>query len=79
MVRRLDGLLQLGLDMSDLEQEVAEFEERLGAMANRSSEFRSYLEKLERDYVEVKYQEPLELSGDEAVRIAEDLLRGRTE
>ena len=79
MVRRLDGLLQLGLDVSDLDQQVAEFEERLGAMANRSSEFRSYLEKLERDYVEIKYQEPLELSGDEAVRIAEDLLRGRTE
>ena len=39
---------------------------------------RAYLEKLENDYVELKYEEPLELSADEAVRIAEDLLRGKT-
>ena len=79
MARRLDGMLRLGLDMSDLDQEVAAFEERLGSMVGRSAEFRSYLEKLEKDYVELKYQEPLELSADEAVRIAEDLLRGKTE
>jgi proteasome assembly chaperone (PAC2) family protein len=79
IVRRLDGLLQLNLDVSDLDQDVAEFEKRLGAIASRSADFRSYLENLEKDYVEVKYEEPLELSGDEAVRIAEDLLRGRSE
>ena len=78
LARRLDGMLRLGLDVSDLDEEVVAFEKRLGSMVGRSAEFRSYLEKLEKEYVELKYQEPLELSGDEAVRIAEDLLRGKT-
>ena len=78
MARRLNGMLQLGLDMSDLDAEVSEFEGRLGAMARRSAEFQTYLDKLEKDYVELRYEEPLELSGDEAVRIAEDLLKGKT-
>ena len=75
VTKRLNSLLELGLDMSDLDEEVVGFEDRLGKMVGRSAEFRSYLEKLEKDYVELKYQEPLELSGDEAVQIAEDLLR----
>ena len=78
LARRLDGMLRLGLDVSGLDEEVVAFEKRLGSMVGRSAEFRSYLEKLEKEYVELKYQEPLELSGDEAVRIAEDLLRGKT-
>jgi len=78
MVRRLSGMLELDLDVSDLDKEVAGFEEKLGGMVGRNAEFRAYLEKLENDYVELKYEEPLELSADEAVRIAEDLLRGKT-
>jgi hypothetical protein len=34
------------------------------------------VESLENDYRELGYEEPLELSGDEAVRIAEELLKG---
>jgi len=79
LVKRLNGVLRLAPDMSDLDAEVDEFERKLGAMASRSGEFRSYLEKLESDYVETLYQEPLELSGDEAVEIAEDLLRRKPE
>lgn len=75
LIRRLNGMLRLELDYSDLDKEAAEFEERLGAMAHRSGEFGEYLEKLEKEYVEVRYEEPLELSADEAVRIAEELLR----
>jgi len=79
IVRRLNGMLRLGLDVSDLDTEVEEFEDKLGRVAGRSDDFGSYLEKLEKDYVEVRYQEPLELSADEAVRIAEDLLKRKPE
>jgi len=79
LIRRLDNLLQLHLDISDLDAEVKGFEDRLGSMANGSSDFRTYLERLEKEYQEVTYEEPLEISGDEAVRIAEELLRGNTE
>ncbi len=79
LMTRLDSILQLGLDMSDLDAEAEEFEDRLGRMGSRNTEFRSYLENLESDYQEVRFQAPLEMSPGEAVRIAEELLRGNAE
>ena len=75
ILKRLNTLLRLHLDFSALDTEVDEYEGKLAAVATRNPEFRSYIEKLESDYVEIKYEEPLELSADEAVRIAEELLR----
>ena len=75
LVRRLDGLLSLKLDVSDLDKEIKGIEDKLGAMAGRNARFRSYLEELEKNYVEMKYEEPLDISGDEAVQIAEELLK----
>ena len=79
MVRRLDGLLSLKLDITDLNKKVEEVEEKLGAMARRNARFRTYVEELEKDFVEVKYEEPLDLSADEAVRIAEEFLKKKPE
>jgi proteasome assembly chaperone (PAC2) family protein len=79
MVRRLDGLLSLKLDITDLNKKVEEVEERLGAMARRNARFRTYVEELEKDFVEVRYEEPLDLSADEAVRIAEEFLKRKPE
>ncbi len=79
LIKRLNSILRLDLDISDLNEEVTGFENRLGKIAGRSEDFHSYLEKLEKDYVELKYEEPFELTADEAVQIAEDLLRGNTE
>jgi proteasome assembly chaperone (PAC2) family protein len=79
LVLRLKGLLQLDLDISDLDAEAAAFEDKLGGIAARNQEFRAYVESLEREYVELRYEEPLGISGDEAVRIAEELLKGKAE
>ena len=79
LVRRLAGLLSLELDISDLNKEIDELESKLGAMARRNAKFRAYVEELEKDFVEVKYEEPLDLSPDEAVRIAEELLKTKPE
>jgi len=79
VVRRLNGLLRLNLDASDLDAQAEEFEAKLGAMATHNPEFRTYIEKLENEYIEVKYEEPLEISADEAVRIAEEILKKRRE
>ncbi len=44
-------------------------------MASHNPEFRAYTEELEKDYTGVEYEEPLDLSADEAVQIAEELLK----
>jgi proteasome assembly chaperone (PAC2) family protein len=79
IVTRLSAIMRLEIDTSDLDTRSDEFEERLAGMAGRSDEFRNYVEKLEKDYSEVRYEEPLGLSGDEAVQIAEELLKGNNE
>jgi len=79
VVRRLNSLLRLNLDISDLDKESEEFESKLGFMMSQNSEFKSYVEELEKDFVEVKYEEPLDLSADEAVRMAEEFLKEKKE
>lgn len=75
VVRRLNNLLRLNLDTSDLDAQVKEFEEKFGFMVSHNPQFQTYVADLEKEYIEVKYEEPLEISADEAVRIAEELLK----
>jgi len=75
VIRRLNSLLRLSLDFSDLDREAEEFEAKLDFMASHNPEFRTYLEELEKEFVEVKYEEPLDISANEAVQIAEEFLK----
>jgi len=79
VVSRLNGMLSLGMDISDLDREAAEIEVKLGTMASHDSKFQAYVEDLEKDFIEIKYQEPLDISADEAVRLAEELLKKKQE
>jgi len=79
VVRRLNSLLRLNLDFSDLDREAEEFESKLSFMASHNPEFQAYIEELEKDFIEVKYEEPLDISANEAVRIAEELLKEKRE
>ena len=70
LVRRLNCLLHLSLDLSDLAKEV-EVEANLTFMARQNPQFGAYIGQLEKDFVEVEYEGPLDISPDEAVEIAE--------
>lgn len=79
VVSRLNGILSLGMDISDLDREAAEIEAKLGTMASHDPKFQAYVEDLEKNFIEIKYQEPLDLSADEAIRLAEELLKKKQE
>ena len=79
VIRRLNRLLRLNQVISDLDREAEEFEAKLGFMASHNPEFQTYVEDLEKDFVEVKYEEPLDMSADEAVRLAEEFLKRKKE
>ena len=79
VVRRLNSLLRLNMDVSDLDKDAEELETKLNAMVSRNPEFRTYVEELEKDFIEAKYEEPLDISASEAVRIAEEFLRKKDE
>ena len=75
IVLRLDSLLHLNLDISDLDQEADELEVKLNFMASHNREFQTYIEELEKEYTKVKYEAPLDITGNEAVQLAEDFLK----
>jgi len=77
MLIRLRDLLHIKLDLSDLDREGEELEAKLEFMASHNPKFRAYIEQLEKDFVEVKYEQPLDISASEAVHIAEQFLRDR--
>ncbi len=77
IVKRLNRLLDLDLDLSDLDVEVNDLENKLRFLADQNTEFKDYISQLEKDYVELKYEDSLGISADEAVRIAEDLLKNQ--
>ncbi len=72
---RLNSLFHLNLDLSDLDQESDELEVKLNFMASHNQEFQAYIEELEKEYVEVKYEAPLDLTANEAVQLAEEFLK----
>jgi len=41
----------------------------------QNSQFNAYVTKLEKEYIETPYEEPLDISPAEAVKFAEDLLK----
>jgi len=79
LVIRLKSLLRLNLDISDLEREGEELEAKLNFMASHNPEFRNYIEELEKQFIEVKYEEPLDITANEAVKLAEEFLKEKRE
>jgi len=75
IVLRLNSLLRLNLDTSDLDQEADELEVKLNFMASHNRELQAYIEELEKEYVEIKYEAPLDITAIEAVQLAEDFLK----
>jgi len=75
IVLRLNSLLHLNLDISDLDQEASELEVKLNFMASHNQEFQAYIEELEKEYAEVKYEAPLDITANEAVLLAEEFLK----
>ena len=77
LLRRLKGLLNIRLDISDLDSEADELEAKMGAMVSHNPELKAYVEDLEKDFVEAEYREPLDISPIEGVQIAEEFLKGK--
>ena len=76
---RLNNLMRLNLSFTELDSEAREFEGKLEFMRGQSPRFHAYVEELEKNYIEMPYEEPLEMSSDEAIKFAEDFLKKNKE
>jgi len=79
VLARLNHLMRLNLDFRDLDEGIGEMEGKLDLVRQQNPQFNSYIDELEKNYVEMPYEEPLDLSGHEAVRFAEEFLKGNKE
>jgi proteasome assembly chaperone (PAC2) family protein len=72
---RLSHLMHLAMDFDDLDKSIGEMEGKLDFMRQQNPQFNAYVEELEKDYVGMPYEEPLDMSPHEAIRFAEEFLR----
>jgi len=75
VLARLNHLMKLGINFDELDKEISEIESKLDSIRKKNAEFNTYMEELEKNYTETPYQEPFDISPDEALRFAEELLK----
>jgi len=71
---RLDHLMRLGVAFDGLDEGVRELAGKLDFVRQQNPQFGTYIDELEKDYVEMPF-EPLDISANDAVKFAEQLLR----
>lgn len=72
---RLDHLMHLGLDFGRLDTAIGDAEGKLDFMRRQNQQFASFMDELEKEYIEMPYHEPLDISPHDAVNFAEQILR----
>jgi proteasome assembly chaperone (PAC2) family protein len=73
---RLNDLMHLGLGFEELDDAIGQIQGKLDFFRQQNPQFNSYIDELEKGYVEMTYQETLDMSANEAVRLAEEFLKG---
>ncbi len=76
---RLKDLMKVDIDFDDIEAAVKEMEGKLSFLRQQNPQLNSLIEDLEKKYVEMPYEEALDLSADDAVRLAEEFLKSNGE
>ena len=75
ILERFNHLMKMGINFNDLDKEISEIESKLDSIRKKNVEFNTYIEELEKNYTETPYQEPFDISPDEALKFAEELLK----
>lgn len=74
---RLNDLMHLDLGFGDLDKAILDVQSKLDAFRQQNAQFNTYIEQLDKDYEEMPYRgTSLDLSGKDAVRLAEEFLKG---
>ena len=74
VLSRLNDLIHLGLNFGELDDGIRENQSKLDSFRQQNAQFNTYIEELEKAYAETPY-ETLDISANEAVRLAEEFLR----
>ncbi len=72
---RLNQLMHLDVNFDELNKSISELEGKLDFVRQQNQQFNTYVEELEKDYIEMPYEAPLDISPNEAIRFAEEFLK----
>ena len=72
---RLKDLMRYDLNFEKLDGEVKEMEGKLDFVRQQNPGFNTLIEELEKKYLETPYQESLDISPSDAVKLAEEFLK----
>ena len=72
---RLNHLMHLDLNFAELDNAITELQGKLDFVRQQNPQFNTYIEELEKNYVEMPYKETLDISPSEAIRFAEEFLK----
>ncbi len=72
---RFDQLMRLNVSFDELNEEIRELEKNLDFMRQQNPQFKTFVEEQEKNYTEMPYQEPLDISPSDAIKFAEEFLK----
>ena len=75
VLTRLSHFLSLETNFDELDKTIKEVEGKLDFVRQQNPQFNTYMEELEKNYDEMPYQQPFDISPHEAIRFAEEFLR----
>jgi proteasome assembly chaperone (PAC2) family protein len=75
VLTRLNHILHLNLDFYELDNGIQELQGKLDSVRQQNPQFNTYIEKLEKEYVEMPYEEHFDISPSEAIKFAEEFLK----
>jgi proteasome assembly chaperone (PAC2) family protein len=71
---RMKDIMHLDVNFDELDSAIEEVEGKLNFVRQQNPQFNTFLEELEKDYEEMPYEESLDISPSDAVRLAEEFL-----
>ena len=72
---RLKDLMHFDMNFDKLDSMIKEMEGKLNFVRQQNPNFNTFIEELEKKYIEMPYQESLDISPSDAVRLAEEFLK----
>jgi proteasome assembly chaperone (PAC2) family protein len=76
---RLNHILHLKLNYDELDSAIDELQGKLDMLRRQNPQFNGYIEDMEKEYVEMPFNEPFDISPSEAIQFAEDFLKENKE
>jgi proteasome assembly chaperone (PAC2) family protein len=72
---RLRDMMHIDIDFNELDDEIKEMEGKLDFVRQQNPAFNTFIEEIEKKYVEMPYRESLDISPSDAVKLAEEFLK----